>query len=153
MGGENSVTICGPQSFDTTNLLRCGKLLCSGIGNMFLNLQMRLGQGSDGRSSHISLEDLRSGLMKLVCLFDSKIDSEDEDRAIPHTNTLWFRIASNSDATDGRDRLYGMLNLMPAALRTLVVVDYTAGNKYINVMIQFAAIHIKSTNSLQWALH
>jgi hypothetical protein len=69
------------------------------------------------------------------------------------SNTLWFRIPSSSNATDYRDLIYGMMELLPVRLKDAIHVNYSLDNKFMDVMSYFAAAHIETTKSLSWILH
>jgi hypothetical protein len=153
MGGDRSTAICGARRFPMPDLLKCGKMLNAGLGDELFNHELKLDQGAESETLHITLGDLRAGIIKLNILHDTKIDCRDVDRNVPLSNTLWFRIPSSNDATDSRDLVYGMMNILPQKLTALINVDYSQSNKFVDVMTEFATAHIKSTNSLHWILH
>ena len=162
LGGEKSIAICGPRRFSWTNLLRCGKMLNAGMAAASWNFDMQLGwiQKEEEEPYCVTLADLQDGITKLQMLRDAHIDSRREEgeknqvaRRVPDSNTLWFRIASTNNATDSRDLIYGMMNLLPRKLTDLINVDYASPNQFVDVMTMFAKAHIKSTQSLHWILH
>jgi hypothetical protein len=131
-----------------SDILKCGKMLNSGINQALFDLRLELHP-----TKHIGLADLKAGLEKMTTLHDAKIDSQDPDRDVPSSNTLWFKIASSSNATNAKDRVYGMMNLLPRKLATLINIDYSPRIKFVDVMAEFAMAHIKCQNSLDWILH
>ena len=159
LGAEKSVAICGTRRFSWNNLLRCGKMLNAGMAAASWNFDIQLGwiQNEEKVPYWVTLGDLRDGITKLQMLRDAHIDSRREDgeiaRRVPGSNTLWFRIASSNNATDSRDLIYGMTNLLPKKLTDLINVDYASPNQFVDVMRMFAVAHIKSTESLHWVLH
>lgn len=159
LGGEKSIAICGARRFSWTNLLRCGKMLNAGMAATSWNFDMKLDPTQNEDEDYLTLADLKNGITKLQMLRDAHIDSgreeeEDEaDRHVPGSNTLWFRIPSSNNATDSRDLIYGMLNLLPKKLTDLIHVDYASTNRFVDVMRTFAEAHITSTQSLHWILH
>jgi hypothetical protein len=148
MGGDRSIAICGARRFPMFDILKCGKMLNSGMTQAIFNLRLELHP-----KKHISLGDLQAGLQKMTTLHDAKIDSQDPDRDVPGSNTLWFKIASSSNATNAKDRVYGMLNLLPRKLATLINIDYSSSIQFVDVMAEFAMAHIKCKNSLDWIFH
>jgi hypothetical protein len=106
------------------------------------NLALKLGP-----AEHLTLGDLIEGLKKLRTILNTKINS-DPNRDVDTLNTLWFRIPSGRKATDLRDLIYGMLNLLPKTLMSLIRVDYSRENKFVDAIAEFAQAHIKSTNCL-----
>jgi hypothetical protein len=153
LGAERSTVICGARRFPMSDLLRCGKVLRAGLGGALLNRRLKLDQSAESETKHLTLEDLKAGITKLNTLHDAKIDSyRDADRNVPLSNTLWFRIPSSNNATDSRDLVYGMMNLLPQKLAALINVDYAQNSKFVDVMADFATAHITSTNSLHWIL-
>ena len=163
LGGDKSIVICGARRFSWTNLLRCGKMLSAGMAaSASWNFDMQLGwiQNKEEEPYCVTLADLRDGITKLQMLRDARIDSRGEKgennqvaRRVPHSSTLWFRIASSNNATDSRDRIYGMMDLLPKKLTDFINVDYASPNQFVDVMRMFAEAHIKSTQSLHWILH
>jgi len=151
MGGDKSTVICGARRFAMHDLLRCGKLLRAGLGSGLLNRHLRL--DTDSETDFLTLGDFQTGITKLNTLHDVKTNCREESQELPASNTLWFRIPSSCNATDSRDLVYGMLNLLPRKLTELIDVDYSEDNKFVDVMTNFATAHIKSTNSLYWILH
>jgi hypothetical protein len=104
------------------------------------------------------LADLKDGIIKLQMLRDAHIDSrrgegDGVDGRVPGSNTLWFRIPSSNKATDSRDLIYGMMNLLPKKLTNLIHVDYSSSNKFVDMMRIFAEAHITSVQSLDLILH
>ena len=162
LGGEKSIAICGTRRFSWTNLLRCGKMLNAGMAAASWNFDMQLGwiQNEEEEPYCVTLADLKDGITKLQMLRDARIDSRGEEgennqvaRRVPGSSTLWFRIASSNNATDSRDLIYGMMDLLPKKLTDFINVDYASPNQFVDVMRMFAEAHIKSTQSLHWILH
>ena len=163
LGGDKSIVICGTRRFSWTNLLRCGTMLNAGMAaSASWNFDMQLGwfQNEKERAYCITLADLKNGITKLQMLRDAQTDSRGEEReknpvarSVPASSTLWFRIVSSNNATDSRDLIYGIMNLLPKKLTDLINVDYASPNQFVDVMRMFAEAHIRSTQSLHWILH
>jgi hypothetical protein len=163
LGGEKGIVICGARRFSWINILRCGKMLSAGMAAAAWNMNMRLDPSEiDDEEDYLTVADLKHGITKLQMLRDAHIDSrrqEDEEdevyktTAVPLSNTLWFRIPSSNRATDSRDLIYGMMNLLPKKLANLIHVDYSSSNRFVDTMRAFAEAHIASTKSLNWILH
>ncbi|KAH0559528.1 hypothetical protein GP486_003957 [Trichoglossum hirsutum] len=163
LSGGKGIAICGARRFSWTNILRCGKILNAGIAAALWNFDMRLGPlGTGEDEDYFTVADLKKGITKLQMLRDAHIDSRrQEDKEdefykyhdVPRSNTLWFRIPSSNDATDSRDLVYGMMNLLPKKLANLIHVDYSSSNQFVDVMRSFSEAHITSTQSLDWILH
>jgi hypothetical protein len=88
-----------------------------------------------------------------MTLYHANIDCRDEERPVPPSNALWFRIPGGSRASDPRDLVYGMINLLPRKLKDLIKVDYSQKTRFVDVMVEFAMAHITSTNNLCLILH
>ena len=160
LGGKKSIAICGARRFSWTSLLRGGKLLNAGMAVTLWNFDMKLdptqNQNEDDKD-YLTLADLKDCITKLQMLRDAHIDSrraeEDEaDRHVPGSSTLWFRIPSSNNATDWRDLIYGMMNLLPKKLTDLIYVEHASTNRFADMMRTFAEAHILSTQSLHWIL-
>jgi len=135
-------------------------MLNAGMAAASWNFDMKLDplQNEEEDKSYLTVADLKDGITKLQMLRDAHIDSwrqtDDEvNRHVPQSNTLWFRIPSSNNATDSRDLIYGMMNLLPKKLTDLIHVDYASPNRFVDVMRTFAEAHITSTQSLHWILH
>ena len=123
-------------------------------------MQLGLIQNEEEEPYCMALADLKDGITKLQIPRDVHIDSRSEEgkknqvaRRVPYSNTLWFRSASSNNATDSRDLIYGMMNLLPKKLTDLINVDYDSPNQFVDIMRMFAEAHITSTQSLHWILH
>jgi hypothetical protein len=64
------------------------------------------------------------------------------------TSTLWFRTACGNFATDPRNLVYGMLNVLPKNLIHVLDVDYSDTYTYRDVMVDFAVANIESNQTL-----
>ena len=155
LGGENSIAICGARRFPWPTLLRYGRVLQSALRDprVFLNRQLLLGPGPDCHTDSPTAGDLMEGISRLTVLQIAQMDARDPNRPVPASNKLWFKIPSTSRATDARDLVYGMMNLLPHALSSLIHVDYSPRTHFVDVMASFARAHITATNSLSWILH
>jgi hypothetical protein len=155
LGGDKAIAICGARRFPMSELLRCGPILGSRVlqSGKRLNLGLSLDPGSDGDAQYLSMLDLQTSLKKLMALHYAKLECINDDRTVPVSNPLWFRIPSGSRATDPRDLVYGMLNLLPKQLKEQINVDYSPENTFVDVMAEFTKAHIRTTNSLSFILH
>jgi hypothetical protein len=154
MGGNDSIAICGKRRFYMTDILTCGKILLRvDLTHLIFNRNLKLDENGNPETQQLEVQDLRNGIVKLRTLRDAKIDSMDPNRDVPLSNTLWFRIPSSNNASNPRDLIYGMLNLLPAELKAQINVDYSADNQFVDVMTDFARAHIIVTKSLHWILH
>ena len=155
LGGENSIAICGARRFPWPTLLRYGRVLQSALRDpsVFLNKQLLLSPGPDYYTDSPTAGDLMESISRLTTLQIAQIDARDPNRPVPASNKLWFKIPSTSRATDARDLVYGIMNLLPHALSSLIHVDYSPRTNFVDVMASFARAHITATNSLFWILH
>ncbi|KAJ9648634.1 hypothetical protein H2199_001489 [Coniosporium tulheliwenetii] len=153
MGSENSMIICGARRFPTTNILRFGKWLSMKTPDLIFNSNIPIGRDYDPQSIGIPVGTLVDGLRKILDLDDLRYNIGAMTAEPLLVNSLWFHTASSNNATDTRDLVYGMLNLLPSALASLIRVDYSAETTYRRVMVDFAVAHISSMESLYWILH
>ncbi|KAH8588997.1 heterokaryon incompatibility protein-domain-containing protein [Bisporella sp. PMI_857] len=155
LGGDRAIAVCGARRFSLPELLRCGPILGSRMlqNGKRLNLQLLLNPRSDGDVQYLNMEDVQVAVKKLMALHYARLECENDDREVPQTNALWFRIPSGSRATDPRDLVYGMMNLLPKKFKAQINVEYAPGNKFVDVMADFTKAHIRSTNDLSFILH
>ncbi|KAH8653511.1 heterokaryon incompatibility protein-domain-containing protein [Xylariales sp. PMI_506] len=165
LGGDRSIAICGKRRFSWTSILRCGNMLKAGMSLTTWNWDTKLSptgdDDNDDSTEELTLADMREGITKLQMLRDAHIDctriEKEESQGeyyVPSSNTLWFRIPSSNKATDTRDLIYGMMNLLPKRLADGIHVDYAASaSGFVDAMRSFAEAHIASTQSLDWILN
>jgi hypothetical protein len=155
LGGDRAIAICGPRRYRMSELLRCGPILGSKIvqRGKFLNEDLLLDPGSETDAQYLTMGDLHAAVKKLMALYHANIECRDEERPVPLSNALWFRIPGGSRASDPRDLVYGMINLLPSNLKDLIKVDYSQEIRFVDVMVEFAMAHITSTNNLCLILH
>ncbi|KAK4910848.1 hypothetical protein LTR49_020543 [Elasticomyces elasticus] len=109
-------------------------------------------RGHAGYRKPVSAMALGRGLMKLRELRTIQANLEVLTSESAFANTLWFRVASASFATDPRDIVYGMLNILPKRLVSLLTIDYSDGYTYRDVMVNFAVANFTTSQSLGWLL-
>jgi len=154
MGGDKSIAICGARRFNMADILACGKILLQiELKDLVINRGLKLDESDNPETEELQLQDLRSGIVRLRTFRDAKIDSMNPNREVPLSNTLWFRIPSSSSATNSKDLIYGMMNLLPDQLKAQINVDYSESTQFVDVMTNFASAHISVTNYLHWILH
>ncbi|RYN22526.1 hypothetical protein AA0112_g9756 [Alternaria arborescens] len=152
LGSEKSITICGARRFPTINILRFASRILNDTDVRAFNTHRILYTPTNSYSDAVSVGRLSAGLRKLsdLCTLQKNLELLTSESG---TSTLWFRTASNNFATDPRDLLYGMMSLLPRDLVSLINVDYSPGNTYKDVMIDFATAQIHSTRDISWILH
>ncbi|KIW64378.1 hypothetical protein PV04_09317 [Phialophora macrospora] len=153
LGNENAITICGARRFPTSQLLTLGARLFGATPELCVDRSFRLGHVPGGPSADMALKFFIEGLTKLRDLRQYQVNLPTMIDSSTYASTLWFRVASANYATDPRDMVYGMLNLLPRALVARLNVDYAQHNTYRRVMTDFAVANISSTNVLSWILH
>ena len=100
----------------------------------------------------LTMGALVDGIAKLKNMFEFWYLLETYKVRVELFNTLWLRTAAENFATDPRDIVYGMLELLPDWITSRIQVDYSADNSYEQVMVNFAMAHIQAYNSLHWIL-
>jgi len=151
LANPDAVAISGPRCFKTRNLLFCGshsRHFFTYLGHM-TDARTVIRNPNDSSSPAFSLESVHQGFRRLQNLAACGEILEDA-QSLLHWSTIWFRIPSESDATDSRDFLYGMVNLLPSELMSAIRVDYSPDWRFQHVMTDFAVWHIKLLRSLDW---
>jgi hypothetical protein len=151
MARTDSLIICGARKFPTSHILMFGKRF--GKFDETFNNAYKIGRGYDPTSNGISIGFLERGMSNLRNLWDMQNHLDVITSPDFSVSTLWFRVASGSNASDPRDLVYGMMNLMPSNLVSLLRVEYSADNTYQRVMIDFSTAFIESKKSLMWILY
>ncbi|KAH7096019.1 heterokaryon incompatibility protein-domain-containing protein [Paraphoma chrysanthemicola] len=152
MGSEKSLIICGNRRFPTKHLLRFASRILNDAKQINFNRHLQIQSPSRRYSDAIDVGLLLSGLRKLcdICTLQHNLQSLTSELA--PANTLWFRISSNNYATDPKDLLYGMMNLLPSQITKLIEPDYSPSHTYRDVMVDFAAANIQANASTYWIL-
>jgi hypothetical protein len=143
MSGENSIIICGHRRFPTTPILRIGKRFRP-LESLAAtaNLGYTIGRLYDPKSKGIPIGSLIDGFKKLRNLSDLRNNLDEITSEDVILNSLWFQTASRNDATDPRDLVYGMINLLPSGLVSYLRVEYSYENTYQRITTDFATAHI-----------
>ncbi|KAK3626754.1 hypothetical protein LTR22_023049 [Elasticomyces elasticus] len=152
LGNNKAFMMCGPRRFPTSQLLQFGARMAGSSPQVHFNSTVDLAQGHAGYRKPVSAMALGRGLMKLRELRTIQANLEVLTSESAFANTLWFRVASASFATDPRDIVYGMLNILPKRLVSLLTIDYSDGHTYRDVMVNFAVANFTTSQSLGWLL-
>lgn len=113
LGSEKAVTLCGARCFPTAKLLTFGSRMGMGSSITHSNSLFYLGQGSTDAAACISVKAYFDGLGKLRDLRQLQVNLETITKTCSPSSTFWFRTASTNFATDPRDLVYGMRELLP----------------------------------------
>lgn len=152
MGSEKSITICGKRRFPTIHLLRfASRVLNAGAPGVF-NRHLLIQDRSQNHSESIDVGLLLSGLRKLsdTCALQKNLETMISE--LTPAATLWFRISSGNYATNPKDLVYGMMNLLPSQITALIEPDYRPEHTFRDVMVDFAAANIQANESIMWIL-
>ena len=117
-----------------------------------LNPTADLAEGHAGYRQPVLAMALGRGLAKLRELRTIQFNLNSLTSGSEVANTIWFRIPSSSFVTDPRDLVYGMLNILPKNLASLLNIDYSERHSYRDVMIDFAIANFTMSQSLSWLL-
>ncbi|KAI9866606.1 MAG: hypothetical protein M1813_001158 [Trichoglossum hirsutum] len=138
MGRKNTPVLCGRQTLPWIDFSRTFSLL--GKTDEVLNKFMK-----------VELEDVELEFSLVIWATLSTVGEIQllQDAQIGHRDINLYRLlhlGRSVFATDPRDKVYGMLELMDTSLSSLITPDYSAS--FVDVYIDFAKATIRASGSL-----